>query len=436
MNYKLTIILAGILVILIAGILIVRHGKVGIYGTVLKEKRVFNIINGDISRIDLSNKNGNFVIKKDTSGKWIITHPIKTNVDTSTLNTFISVIQNLNYERNIGTGSLTSFGLSPASITATVTSSDKKTYKLEIGNKTPINQDYYAMAYNGSKGIFTITKWVRDNMDKNLFDLRNKYVVKVGWNDVKSITFKKKGITAYSLAKNDNVWSFKKPSYNRIKNSIMNNMIFELANLKASNIIDNFTDIAKLGLERPLENIIITTMNNKQYDIKIGNSVNNNEYAMLNDQKQHVYVILKSVLSAFDKPIGQMIDKKLLTQNQWNISSIMFVNNGSAVILKKNAKAQWDKNGTLYTKVSYVNKLIHDLTSLNATGFIGNTDLLKEPALTFTITSATAPTMTTISFGNYNSRVVYAKTSIDPRLAELPVLAVRSLEADVKSISE
>jgi len=433
MNIKLTVYLTLILAIAIIAVVFVINPKHNAEKK-MEDKRVFHIKSGSISKIEINNKNGQFSIIKSPTNEWEITNPVNTEADTNTVNSIISSMDTLNYEKIIGNGNLTAFGLSPASITATVTSSDNKTYTIRIGSATPIGAYYYAMANNGISGVFTINEWLKKQLDTNLFQLRNKKLLNLSQNDLVAISFTKNSKPVYTLKKEDDLWIFTKPAYNRLKTDILNDITFRLTDLNATNILDNVTDLKSLGLEKPSEVISISLMNNRQYTIKLGNSMDQNSIYAIVTGKKPVYVINKSLLTVFDKPINEMIDKRLLVGDRFAISSIEISSKGKKVILTKKAYNQWEKNGSPFTNVSYINNLLDSLTSLKAENFIYNTSVFKMPAYTFTVTSTVAPTSTTISITEPDKKPIYAKTSIDPRLAVLNSEEISTLEKSIKEI--
>lgn len=433
MNIKLTVYLTIILALAIIAVVFVVNPH---HNAEIKEmdKRVFHLKTEAIVKITINNRNGNFIIVKSGPNKWNITSPVNTEADTSTVNTIVSSIDTLNYEKKIGNGDLTSFGLNPATITATVTSSDNRVYTLKIGSPTPIGVYYYAIADNGTNGIFTINNWLETQLDANLFKLRNKKPFNISQNELIAVSFTKNSKPVYSLQKEKDIWIFTKPNYNRLKTSIFNDLAFQLTNLTASNILDNVTNLKDLGLEKPSAVISILLMNHKHYLIKIGKPAEQNSiYATFSDEKP-VYVINKSILDTFNKPIEDMIDKRLLPVDSFAISSIEMNHEGKLISLTKKSYNEWQKNGTTFTNVSHINNLLNALTSLKAEQFTYNITEFKTPAFTFTITSSVEPTTTTLLFSNLNKKVVYAKTSIDPRLAIINSNEIGTLEKSIKEI--
>jgi hypothetical protein len=311
MNIKLTVYLTAILAVAIVVVVFVINPKnINNIAGHVEVKRVFNINTlGNISSIDIQNENGEFALDKKAPGKWVITSPVDTDADISVVQTILSAFETLNYEKKIGKGALSAFGLSPAGITATVASSDNNVYSLKIGDAAPLGQYYYAMAGNGIPDIFTVTGWLRKQLDCTLFQLRNKSLVKFSQDDMASISFTKDSKPVYTLKKEKDGWTFTKPSLHRLKTSVFHDMAFQLTTMNATDIIDGAADLKQMGLEKPLGVISIVLMDNKRYSIKIGkNAGDNGIYAMVAGSPV-VYVINKAVITVFETPIQKMYQK-------------------------------------------------------------------------------------------------------------------------------
>jgi hypothetical protein len=98
MNIKLTVYLTLILAIAIIAVVFVINPKHNAEKK-MEDKRVFHIKSGNISKIEINNKNGQFSIIKSPTNEWEITNPVNTEADTNTVNSIISSMDTLNYEK-------------------------------------------------------------------------------------------------------------------------------------------------------------------------------------------------------------------------------------------------------------------------------------------------------------------------------------------------
>ncbi len=435
MNFKLTLYLTALLAAALVLVLFVvkPRNSTRITKEQIEAKQVFKMGDARLARMSIENGYGSFVLRQSAPGLWTIVSPVHTGVDTSVVNGIADGIRKLDYATDIGEGSLSAFGLSPASITATVVSSDNKAYTVEIGSKTPVGEDYYARAVNGRKDIFTITAWIRNQLDSTLYHLRNKDVLSVPRNAIAGMSFSKEHRPIYTLRQNNGVWYFTKPAYNRLRTTFLNDMLFKLTSLRATNIIDDARGLQGTGLKRPSAIIGMETTDNRHYDVKIGKEADPNDvYAAVSGQTP-VYVVNRGILSTFDRSVSSMVDDKLLIQSKWSISSVEIVWHGKTVTLSRKGYAAWLKDGAPFTNTAGVNNMINTLTSVGASRFVAKAPP-ENAAITFTVVGTMLPTTTTISIGGRNNVTIYARTSIDPRVAVLGIEAFDALESGIKKI--
>ncbi len=434
MNIKLTVYLTALLALAVVAVVFVinpRHEA----AEQMQSKRVFHIQRtGAVSTIDLKNGNGSFTLNKNSQGTWVIISPVATGADQTVVNALLTALTTLSYKKKIGTGTLSAFGLSPASITATVTLRDKQAYSLQIGAAAPLGKNYYAVASNGTRGIFTVTSWIRGQLDDTLFQLRDKAPITVSRNDLSAIGFTSNARPVYTLRRKNGVWFITKPKLNRVRPSVVNGMVFQLENLRASNIIDSGMNPGAMGLEKPSEVISILLMDGKNYTITIGKHEGpDHVYAMVSGKKP-VYVINTGLVTALKKNTGGMVDTRLLTEDTFAVSALTVIRDGKAVVLTRKSYNTWEKNGVPFTDSGVVNDLVGTLTTMKASRFVGNRSLLKQAVLTFTVSGTVQPVTTTIAIGPVNAGTVYARTSIDPRLAVVAPADARRIETEVRTI--
>ncbi len=434
MNIKLTVYLTAVLALAVVAVIFIinpRHkGE-----EQLQSKQVFRIHHpGPARAITLKNGNGDFSLIRNAQGKWMIAAPVATRADQTVVTALLTAMTTLRYQTKIGAGALSAFGLSPASITATVTFPDETTYSLQVGAEAPLGKNYYAVASDGTRGIFTVTSWLRSQLDDTLFQLRNKAPVSLSQEEITAIGFTSGAQPVYTLQRKGGVWYITKPSLNRVRPSVINGMVFQLANLRATNIIDGVSDLSGMGLEKPSEVISIVLMDGKHDTITIGKNADpSHAYAMVKGKKP-VYVINADFAAAMKKNVSEMVDTRLMSQDSFAVSSVTVVRSGKAVVLTKKSNNTWEKNGAPFTGSGTVNDLVGELSSMKAVRFTAPQSPFGKAAITFTVSGSVQPAVTTIAISPVIAGTAYARTSIDPRRAVIAPGDVRKLEADVQKI--
>ncbi len=435
MNIKLTLYLTAVLALaIVAVVFVVNPRQKSIEHKEAGAKMVFHVRAADITGMTIRNKNGSFVLHKGTDGGWRIASPVTTSADTAVVAPIASSLAALKYEKMIGALDPAAFGLIPARITATVTTASRATYTLRIGTPAPIGYYRYAEATNGTPGIFTVSDALRQQLDDTLFQLRDKGMLRLDRSDIAAVAFTERARPVFTLARQKGTWVFTRPSYNRVKASVINDMMLRLANMEATDIMDGKQNMKRMGLEKPSKVISIRLMNNKLYTVAIGNDAGSNGVYATVSGRGPVYVTNAASVSAFTGPVADMIDHGLLSQNRYAVSSVKVTMGKKTALLTKKSYNVWDRNGAAFTDVTDVNNLLDALTSLRARRFVRSRGTLRHAPVTLTVVGTGSPTTTTISIGGRADGIVYARTSIDPRLAELKPADAAAVETSARNV--
>ena len=141
--------------------------------------KILELKEADVKQIEIRHREGETtVVKKDDAGKWSITAPQPLAADQTAVGAITSAVTSLSSDRMVdeNASNLPSYGLDPARIGVTFTTTDGKTHILRIGEYTPTEGNTYAML-DGDKRLFTIASFSKSALDKQSKDLREKHLL-------------------------------------------------------------------------------------------------------------------------------------------------------------------------------------------------------------------------------------------------------------------
>lgn len=169
----------------------------------LRDKRLLTFDSNKLTRIELVRKGQTIEIGKNAQNEWQILKPQPMRADGGNVETLISRLQDAKMDTTEPTAEQAKkaqAAFAKAERVAIVRVTDAAgTQELEV-RKTK-EGDYYARS-SVVAGIWKITNWVGEGVDKGLDDLRNKKLFDFGWNEPTRIeirdgdqrwTFEKKG---------------------------------------------------------------------------------------------------------------------------------------------------------------------------------------------------------------------------------------------------
>jgi len=259
-------------------------------------KQLFNFQANDLTSINLINDRETIKLQKTSvpdTNEWKIIAPIHTATETLAIESLKDKLANLKYSRIIAEteSDLTQFGLNNPGFTITYRT-NKESDQLSFGNQTPIEDGYYAKRDKGKK-VYLIATWDKRDLDKGLFDLRDKRLFTLSPEKIKRFIIERE-IGKWTLIKKDGIWLFKDDEAYRINQQKVNSMIRRFAWAKASSFEkESVEDLAPFGLHKP--GILITLSDDERSEeILIGDSLMKNNarvyYAKMKRKPQVVTI--------------------------------------------------------------------------------------------------------------------------------------------------
>jgi len=270
------------------------------------QRKVFTLDKEVIDRITLKTKDNIILIKKDN--KWNITSPIEVEADQARIGELVSVLVNLESQRSIGpSGNLFDFGLDDPVVTIHFSVGPAE-YFIHVGSQTPTMRFRYAQS-SVREDIFLINAYEQTSLDKDLFDLRDKSLIRLEYEAIDSITIKREGSLLELAKQNGGIWELTGKEDTRLKNAHINNFIRQLSWLEASSFPQEYAfdpqavDIA----------IELRSKNNSQ-SLKIWDRLSENSavYAQ-SDVWQEVVTIPEAFLKTVPKDMKTIMDRSIVS---------------------------------------------------------------------------------------------------------------------------
>ncbi|MDD5085979.1 MAG: DUF4340 domain-containing protein [Candidatus Omnitrophica bacterium] len=153
-----------------------------------KEESILGLISGDrVTEVTLRRKGEDIVLKRE-GNEWKIVRPIMAPAEFFIVDGFLRALSLLKQERTfIPSGGMDEYGLaSPRLEVGIRTEKVPQERRLMVGDKEPLGQYYYA-AWHGSDKVFFMSENLFASLDKSVYSLRDKQVLKFNQPDVNLI---------------------------------------------------------------------------------------------------------------------------------------------------------------------------------------------------------------------------------------------------------
>lgn len=227
-----------------------------------KPTKVWTIESDKIEEIDVRSTNGETTKLKKTGPTWQIVAPEQADADQDAVSTILTAIAGLESVRTVDENppDAKPFELEPARVSVTVRVAGDTTPKgIEIGGKTPTGSDLYARV-QGQPKVFLVATFLEEQLNRTLFDLRDKTVLKFDRGAVDSLAIQAQGSASLTAARTGSEqWRLSAPVAAKADFSVLDGVIGQLSQARMKSIVaaDGSKDAAKYGLDRPQATVML-----------------------------------------------------------------------------------------------------------------------------------------------------------------------------------
>jgi len=314
---KSTLILLGICVLLFAAIYYfdIKGGEKRERETKLANQ-LFQAEKDSVNRLILTTADEHIVCEKKGQD-WVITTPVRTSGDAQAIESSLSGILGASIERKIAdsTADLGLYGLNePRGQVQVITANGGHT-TLMVGDENPTG-DMIFVKYPVSETVYTTAKALWNNVNKKLFDLRDKKIMHFLADDVRRISIDSRKKGQVSLEKNNGKWQIVAPANLPANDNEVKSLLNRMANGKARNFIaEEPADLKKYGLAKPDVTINLEIGESLAHtSFIIGDTARNDGggYFAKEETRQPVFTIEKWAVDGLKKNAFDLQDKKVL----------------------------------------------------------------------------------------------------------------------------
>lgn len=332
-----------------------------------------------ISKIEIKKQDaGPILLTKNDSGSWQIAQPKPMRADQSTVSGVLSSLASLNSERVIEdkASDLKRYGLDPPALEADITEKDNKSQKLLLGYDTPTGSAVYAMR-SGDPRVFTVSSYTKNNVDKNLNDLRDKRLLTVDTDKISRLELLKKN-QDIEFGRNKDEWQILKPKPLRANSSQVDELVRKLTDarmdLSATSEKDTKNTASEFAKAAPVANAKVTDQFGTQ-ELQVRK--NKDAYYAKSSVADGAYKVSSDIGQALDKSLDDFRNKKLFDFGFADPNKIELRSGSKSYFLERNHDDWWS-NGKKMDPEG-VESLISKLRDLSAAKFtdsgFGNPDI-------------------------------------------------------------
>ncbi|HET7212303.1 MAG TPA: DUF4340 domain-containing protein [Terriglobia bacterium] len=373
---------------------------------------------------------------------WEITEPEKLTADSSAIDSFLSSLTGATPSETVSEqgGDLKEFGLAPPVSTIHVKTDAKPAeFSLRLGSSTPTNNGMYAQV-DGQPRVFTLASYLKDSLEKSLFDFRDKKVVTLAGDSIRGVDVtSKKG--SFQLVKNaDGIWDLKLPPSVRADHFAVQGLVDELENASMQSVVEESKkDLSRYGFSNPTLTIHLSGESGKQ-TLVLGKKDGSNYYAM-NTAVGPVFTLGSDFLTQFQKQPSDLRSKDLFTFSTYEAKQVTVKGPKGQQVFVQHTNSKWEQTEPASMEINNdkMQTLLQDLRDLNAQSFPKKdpTNLasygLAKPEYTIDVQYGDQNKTQTVQISKVKDNV-YARRSTDLVPAQLSKDAITNIQKDLDAL--
>jgi len=334
------------------------------------DEKIFNFESDSVAIVEIRSIFNQFRFERKNDG-WIITDPIETGGDKSTVDGLINTMKNIKKVREftIKDGTQPEYGLVGRSVLVIFQFTNGSRDSIRFGDPTPVNNNIFAG--RGDSTVFVLGSYTKENTEKQLFDWRDKSIAKIELNDVREMRIKNSH-GQFHFETDGTDWFLKAPRDVKAENPTVNNIIRKFQNDKVKSIVaENFENPKEFRLTKPRYIIDMYLGEGKAHKQIILSSLKDNVAYGKDDSRPYVFTVDSTVINEFDKSFFEMRDKKIVSWfNREKIDSLVIDQGDSTVTLNQDTLKTWWMNDSIKIKGWKINTLLSNMQNLQAEKFL------------------------------------------------------------------
>jgi len=335
-----------------------------------REEALLPIKKEDVTAFNLVNPSGTFRIEKE-GGKWVITKPRRIPADNDQVESLLTNIGAARQYDPVEKKDLAQYGLDKPTISITLENGATKEKSTLLTGVESTTRGRFFATLEGGKTVFTIAGHIKTSLEKNLYYLRDKNILKVNREQIQSVSIQRGGEITLIEKETSGRWILKTPVRDEPDTDTLSNLLSSIATIRAASFEDDHPSTPGFyGFNEPLMTLVVQT--DRPTTMLLGREDVPNErfFARLNGSEL-VFTIPKSFVDQLASAPDSLRSRTIFKVREDELTEIKIIVGESYTNLEKGANGAWrfkDAKGGLVNQ-GRLHRFIADLYALRIQTF-------------------------------------------------------------------
>ena len=326
------------------------------------------------------------VAQKRPTG-WRILSPVEDVADEAALERFVRNLKESKIERVVADSAevagdpelATKYGLRSPRLKIRVDRSDASpgtpADTLLFGNDSPTEKYVYVMRTGTNPEIFTVRAWRYDNLNKGLFDLRDRRVLSFLEEDVQALRLERTEETV-KLERVEGSWQMRSPVDAAADESAVEQLLGQLKNAKIKEFVDESArseTLARLGFDAPLVTAYLTVGEDRaEKKLTLARKNDDGRPLALDGSRSPVFAIDSTLVEQLLKSVFDLREKNPIEKSAAAARKFLLHGTKDSFVAEKDSADTWGliQPAGLEGKPWKLANLIRDLKDIEVRQFV------------------------------------------------------------------
>jgi len=372
MKFKTTLILLVVLAGLLALVLFVLPKKPADEAA-SKGPQLTDLKQEDVEQIVLNTGAETIGFKKNSEGKWLISEPIQAKAESYEVDTLARDFSAVQAERVVDENAQdpARYGIPKKDVTLWF-KGQKEPVQFLLGNENPVDNTIYAQK-KGEARVVLLSASVKSDLEKKLFDFRQKDVFNFDTNSAQKIVVRTSG-AEWQAAKKGEDWHLEKPVAGLADKFKLDSVLSALSGMRAVEFVsEQKTDkeVKAFGLDKPEVEAAVSLPAVNQ-DVTFRLRKKDDKIYATTSLSNKIIRVEQQALTDLDKKPQDLREKGVDIFNAWEADKLTVKTAALGLTVSKDKEGIWrfEAGGKGEADLSKVESFIRQVDGLAAKEFI------------------------------------------------------------------
>jgi len=303
-------------------------------------EKLFAFNKDSIDHLEILSPKGQFIFVKDTDG-WRLEAPIATLADDSPISTLLSSLENLKKERTfaVSRAEFGQYGIGPQGFILNMSGKGGINARLEIGDDASIGFNAYAAASDNE--VVMISKSVKTNADKSLFDWRDKRAIRIKKDAVREYVLKNPQ-GQFRFVKEGSDWEITEPIKIKADNSAVNDILNKLDFGRIKSVAsETDQDLKKYRLHDPAYHVeLFSGAEKARTEVDFSTLSDNISYGR-DIARPMIFEVDSTFVKPFNRNLFEFRNKYVVDFDRDAVDKVSLYHNDTLLTAQKDTSSNW-----------------------------------------------------------------------------------------------